>query len=440
MNKARQKLAQGNKSVLIVSPAGSGKSVVISEIARLTQERGGHVMFTVHRKELVEQITGSFKNNGVDISKCTIMTVGRIAHRLGKLPKPSLIITDESHHSLASTYKKIYDYYSDVPRLGFTASPWRLSGKGLGDVYDTMVEGPTVEWLIKNHFLAPYNYYSVKLINDSELKKSSTGDFTNKSIDDAVGKTIFGDVIKTYKEKINGQRTIVYAHSIEFSKSVSQQFNDAGISSAHADSKTPPREREQIMNDFREGKIKVLCNVDLISEGFDVPDCTAVIMLRPTESLVLDIQQSMRCMRYKPNKTATIIDHVANYSRFGLPDTKRNWTLEGRKKTKSSGKSSVPIQTCPNCFGVIAAGYSICPLCGHEIETDKKEMKVDKTAKVERITKDFKFKTDYSEIKYAKMNPKEANSFRDLQLIAKARKYKPGWAYFQAKQRGFIKN
>lgn len=440
IDETRERLMNGAKSVLIVSPAGSGKSIVISELARLTVNKGGQILFFVHRKELIEQIKKSFNTAGVDLSHCTVMTVGKVAHRLGEIPKPTLIICDESHHSLARTYKKIYDYYSDVPRLGFTASPWRLSGKGLGDVYDTMVEGPTVEWLIKNHFLAPYNYYSVKLINDSELKKSSTGDFTNKSIDDAVGKTIFGDVIKTYKEKINGQRTIVYAHSIEFSKSVSQQFNDAGISSAHADSKTIPRERDQIMNDFREGKIKVLCNVDLISEGFDVPDCTAVIMLRPTESLVLDIQQSMRCMRYKPNKTATIIDHVANYSRFGLPDTKRNWTLEGRKKTKSSGKSSVSIQTCPNCFGVIAAGYGICPLCGHEIETDKKEMKVDKTAKVERITKDFKFKTDYSEIKYAKMNPKEANSFRDLQLIAKTRKYKPGWAYFQAKQRGFIKN
>lgn len=86
------------------------------------------------------------------------------------------------------------------------------------------------------------------------------------------------------------------------------------------------------MRDFKSGSIKVLCNVDLISEGFDVPDCSVVIMLRPTESLVLDIQQSMRCMRYKPNKVATIIDHVANYTRFGLPDTPRQWSLEGRPK------------------------------------------------------------------------------------------------------------
>lgn len=368
------------------------------------------------------------------------MTVGKIANRLDKLPKPSLIITDETHHSLAKTYKKIYEYYSDVPRLGFTASPWRLSGQGLGDVYDTMVEGPTVEWLIDNHYLAPYNYYSVKLINDNELRKSSTGDFTNKSIDEAVGKMIFGDVIKTYQEKVNGQKAIVYAHSIEYSKKVASEFNTAGILAEHADSKTPAKKREQIMNDFKTGKIKVLCNVDLVSEGYNVPDCSVVIMLRPTESLVLDIQQSMRCMRYRPNKTATIIDHVANYSRFGLPDTKRTWSLEGREKKKSNNNSdSVPIKTCTNCFAVIPAGYSTCPICGHEIEIETTELKNDKSVEVERITKDFKFKTDYSEVKYSTMQPKEAKSFKDLQLIAKARHYKPGWAYFQAKQRGFVK-
>ncbi|AKP66878.1 MAG: DEAD/DEAH box helicase [Companilactobacillus sp.] len=428
VNKARQQLSNGKKSVLIISPAGSGKSVVIAEIARLTQLKGGQVMFTVHRKELVEQIIQSFKANGVNTDNCTIMTVGKIVNRLDKLPKPSLIITDETHHSLAKTYKKIYEYYSDVPRLGFTASPWRLSGKGLGDIYESMVEGPTVEWLIDNHYLAPYNYYSVKLINDNELKKSSTGDYTNKSIDDAVGKTIFGDVVKTYQEKINGQKTIVYAHSIEYSKLVVQQFNNAGIKAAHADSKTPAKEREHIMEDFRTGKIQVLSNVDLISEGFDVPDCTAVIMLRPTESLVLDIQQSMRCMRYKPNKTATIIDHVANYSRFGLPDSKRYWTLKDRNKTrKKSNTDSIAIKQCPKCFFVMKGSPSICPNCGESIKPDPVEMDVKKDVNLQVIT-------NYIVTKKVS----ELHSYKELQEYAKAKNYKNGWVYYQAKTRGLL--
>ena len=145
VNQARNEFANGKKSVLIVSPAGSGKSVIIAEIARLTVSKGGQVLFMVHRKELVEQITNSFKANDVDLNKCVIMTVGKIARRLDQLPKPTLIITDETHHSLAKTYHKIYDYWSNVPRLGFTATPWRLSGKGFKDIYDSMIEGPTVK-------------------------------------------------------------------------------------------------------------------------------------------------------------------------------------------------------------------------------------------------------------------------------------------------------
>lgn len=270
VQQTRQELANGKNSVLIQSPAGSGKSVIIAEIARLTVKKGGYVLFMVHRKELVEQITDSFKENNVDLSHCTIMTVGKIKNRLDKLPKPSLIITDETHHSLAKTYRDIYKHYSDVPRIGFTATPWRMNGKGFRDVYDSMVKGPSVKWLISNKCLAPFKYYSVNLVNSDKLKKSSTGDYTNKSMDEAVGKTIFGDVINTYKKVANGQQAIVYAHSVEYSQIVANSFNQADISARHVDAKTHSTKREQIMTDFKAGKIKIICNVDLISEGFNV--------------------------------------------------------------------------------------------------------------------------------------------------------------------------
>ena len=222
-------------------------------------------MFMVHRQELINQIMESFKANSVDLNLCTVMTVGKIRNRLDSLPVPNLIITDETHHSLAKTYRDIYEHYANVPRLGFSATPWRLNGKGLGDVYDAMVEGPDVQWLIDNHYLAPFDYYSVNLIDESKLSKSSTGDYSNKSIDEAVGHTIYGDVIKTYRDKVDGQQTIVYAHSIAFSKQIAQQFRDAGINAAHCDSKTPQRERDKIMTDFKKGTLKVLSNCDLIS-------------------------------------------------------------------------------------------------------------------------------------------------------------------------------
>ncbi|WP_373755124.1 DEAD/DEAH box helicase [Jeotgalibaca porci] len=433
VNSARNNLAQGNRSVLLVSPAGSGKSVIIAEIARLATEKNGHVLFMVHRKELIEQITGSFLTNEVQMENTTIMTVGRIVNRLDQLPKPSLIITDETHHSLAKTYRDIYDYYADVPRLGFTASPWRMSGQGFTDVYESMVEGPQVEWLIENNFLAPYKYYSVNLIDGDKLKKSSTGDYTKNSIDDAIGGTIYGDVIQNYRKLADGKQAIVYCHSVDFSKEVAEAFRSEGIAAEHADAKTSKVEREKIMSDFRSGELKVLCNVDLISEGFNVPDCEVVILLRPTESLVLHIQQSMRSMRYKTGKRAIIIDHVANYMKHGLPDTPRKWTLEERERkgNKKTDSDAIPIKQCPQCMSVMLSNISICE-CGHEFIAEG-NMEVEEAELVE-ITKDFTLQANYIVTK----SVDELSTMEELKAYRKAKNYKPGWVYYQAKLKNII--
>ena len=445
VTKARKSLAKGNKGVLIQSPPGSGKSVVIAEIARLTTDKGNRVMFLVHRKELVEQITETFKANEVDLDLCTIMTVTKVANRLELLPKPNLIITDETHHSRAKTYRNIYDYYSDVPRLGFTATPWRMNGKGFEDIYSEMVEGKSVKWLIENNRLAPYEYYSIPEADIGKLQKSSTGDYTNKSIEKALKSTIFGDVVENYVKVASGQKTILYAHSIEYSKKFADEFKGAGIKAVHVDSKTPSANRDEIMNDFRNGKIKVLCNVDLISEGFDVPDCTCVIMARPTDSLVLYLQQSMRCMRYQLNKTATIIDHVANYTRHFLPDTDRTWNLKGfekKRKKQQQSENEIVIKECPNCFGVMESKSLIendfhCPYCNFKIEV----IKADKEIVDAELTKlnTQQLVADYSKIRLAKKRPEECESIEELYELAKAKDYKPGWAYHQAKLLGMLR-
>lgn len=397
-------------------------------------------MFLVHRKELVEQITETFKANEVNLDLCTIMTVTKVANRLEKLPKPNLIITDETHHSRAKTYRRIYDFYSDVPRLGFSATPWRMNGKGFDDIYSEMVEGRSVKWLIENNRLAPYEYYSIPEADIGKLKKSSTGDYTNQSIEKALKSSIFGDVVENYTKIADGQKTILYAHSIEYSQKFADEFKSAGIKAVHVDSKTPSAERDEIMNDFRNGKIKVLCNVDLISEGFDVPDCTCVIMARPTDSLVLYLQQSMRCMRYQPNKTATIIDHVANYTRHFLPDTDRTWNLKGfekKRKKKRQNENEIAIKECPNCFGVMESKSLIendfyCPYCNFKIEVAKTDKEVIDTTLSKLDTQQIV--VDYSKInlikKYKSIDKKELTSIEDWYLYAKAHNFKEGWLKF----------
>ena len=435
VSKARQHIADGARGVLIQSPPGSGKSIIIAEIAKLATDKENHVMFLVHRKELADQIADTFKQHNVDENYTTIMTVGKVVNRLGSLPKPSIIITDETHHSRASTYRKIYDYYNDAIRLGFTATPWRMSGKGFLDIYDVMVDGKSVDWLIGNKFLAPYEYYAPTLTDVEKLKKSSTGDYTKKSVDESI-KAIFGEVVGHYKKLANGEKTIVYAHSIEASERVAQDFRNAGINAVHADSLTPAKERAEIMNGFKEGTIQVLCNVDLISEGFNVPDCSCVIMIRPTASLVLYLQQAMRSMRYQPNKKAIIIDHVGNYMRHGLPNTDRQWTLEDIEKSskkKERPEDLISLTSCPHCFAVIESGSSPCPLCGIEIVIEAKELEV-VDAELNKIDQ-LSFQTDYRAIRlkkeYAQKEVSELNTIEDFYLYAKSRGYKDSWIKFQ---------
>jgi len=438
VNQARSELANGEKSVLIVSPAGSGKSIVIGDIAKRATDKKGWVLFLVHRKELIEQITETFQESSVDMARTTIMTVTRVKNRLGSLPTPTLIITDETHHSLAKTYQEIYDYYPDVPKLGFTATPWRLSGEGFEKVYSAMVEGPQVQWLIDNHYLADFDYYAPKLIDSQKLSTSSTGDYSSESITKSLERKAFGDCVKHYQKLAGGKQAILYAHSVEASQRLAAEFNLNGITAAHADAKTPKTEREKIMSDFKTGKITILCNVDLISEGFNVPECGVVILMRPTASLVLYIQQSMRGMRFRPGKRAIIIDHVGNIERFAPPNAERNWSLTGRPKRK--GKQREPeldkYTTCEVCSCVFLKEDLQCPQCGQEISTEKQSnLEIDRKSELEKIdTAHFEMTTNYVVTK----KPEQLTSVAELKAYAKAKGFKPGWVFFQQKLRGWI--
>lgn len=434
VNQARKKL-QKNKGVLIVSPAGSGKSVVIADVAKKATRNNKRVLFIVHRKELAEQIEETFKAHGVLMPLVVIETVGKVVNRLDDYPEFHLIITDETHHSRAASYLKIYNHFHKAYRLGFTASPWRMNGKGFSDIYDALVEGPTVEWLIQNGFLAPFDYYAPSLADLSQLKKSSSGDYSKKSMDSSLNKAIFGDVVKHYKDLAEGKQAILYAHSREYSRLLAQKFVQQGIEAVHVDSKTPERARETIMQRFKKGEIKVLCNVDLISEGFNVPDCEVVILLRPTASLVLHIQQSMRSMRYKPDKKAIIIDHVGNYEKHGLPDTPREWTIEDltKEQKKQRDNDAPPITDCPHCFGVIPSGSNPCPLCKEEIEVESKELEeVDgELEKVDTVKFQANFTFVRKQREALKKGEENLETVEDYYFYARAKGYKESWIKFK---------
>lgn len=434
VQKVRQSYANGYRAPCVVAPCGAGKSIIIAEIARKTTKKGNRVLFLVHRRELIDQIMATFNFVGVNLKLVEFGMVQTIVRKLDKIDKPQLIITDENHHGLAKSYRKIYDYFSDVPKLGFTATPVRLNGSGLGDINDKLIEEVDAKWLIENGYLSPYKYYAPKLIDDDKLKLNSLREFSSTSMDSALSdKKIYGDAIRHYKQLAEGEQAIVYCHSIAFSERLAEQFNAHGVAAAHIDGKTKKADRDDIIQKFRDQEIKVLTNVDLIGEGFDVPDCSTVIMLRPTESLSLFIQQSMRGMRYKAGKLSIIIDHVDNVRRHGLPDTDRTWSLEGRKKTAK--ENTVIVRECVNCYAVFPGGMIICPECGHEheVEREETEYEVDETAVLEEVKADD-IVLDFRE-------PEDCTSMKELIELGENRGYKnpKGWAYYVGKSMGFVR-
>lgn len=423
----RKAWENGYRSPCVVLGCGGGKSCIVAEIARRTTKNGKQVLFIVHRVELVDQITKTFIEWGVDMTLCQIGMVQTFCRHLSTLKIPSLIITDENHHCLAESYKKIYKYFDTVPKIGVTATPIRLNGDGLGDINDFLVIGKSTKWLIANRYLAPYKYFS-PTVDDLKGIRTRNGDFIAADIGKKlIKKAIFGNVISYYKKLADGKKAICYCATVEHSNRMKESFIENGIRAEHIDGSTPSKERERIIEDFRNGTIDILCNVDLISEGFDVPDCECVILLRPTKSLTLYIQQSMRCMRYKPDKTAIIIDHVGNYARHGLPDQDRTWTLDKIDHSKNAQpKVSIGVRQCPNCFLTIESSVSQCPNCGYAFPNPREVKEVTgELQQISGVTLDFS-------------TPESCKSYKELLIYAKKHGYKSGWAYYQAKNRGFI--
>lgn len=432
VQKVHDNFRRGVKSACIVLPCGGGKSVIVAEIAKRTTEKLNRVLFLVHRIELCEQIEQTFRKWGVDMDFCQICMVQTACRRMKKIPPPSLIITDETHHSKSTSYKKIYDFFPEAFRLGVTATPIRLDGSGLGDVYQILIEGVSAKWLIENRYLSPYTYYA-PTVADLNGIKTRMGEFETKSAENVLfNRTVFGDVIGHYRRLADGKQAICYCVSVNHSQAMAEEFKAHGISAVHIDGTTPKLERQRIIEDFRNGRIKILCNVDLISEGFDVPDCECAILLRPTKSLTLYIQQSMRCMRYKLGKSAVIIDHVGNYARFGMPDADREWTLESRpKKARQQAEEEVKVLQCPECFYTFQPedDVKVCPKCGYVFPKKERTLETKDDAELHEIV-GFTLKYDDSS--------DQCRNYNDLVRYAKKRGYKTGWAYYQAKQRGFL--
>lgn len=433
-SRAQASFRAGHKRVLIVSPCGSGKSYLFLKMCERAIAKGNRVLVLVHRKELAEQHRQLFRDNGLETDQIRVALFWSESHHLGEYPTPGLIIADEAHW-IPNTLRTVLEFYGSRT-IGLTATPCRLTGDPMGSVYEDMIVGVSVRDLIGMDRLAPYDYYSVPVADTSGLSVSH-GDYTMSEAEALLSKpAIFGDVVENYKKFADGKKTIVYCTSVKHSQRVAEAFSEAGYQAVHMDSNTPKAERQRIMSGFRSGDIQIICNVMLIVEGISVSDCECCILLRPTLSTTIYIQSAMRCMRYQPGKRAVIIDMVANYTKLGLPDDDREWTLDKpiKPRKEMTDNGDFKFRTCQSCFRVFPSA-AVCPYCGAEYKLQPRELRAHEEIRLERITEAQRVALE-KQRKRQRMEVGRARTFEELLRIQKERGYKPGWAFIQARAKG----
>jgi superfamily II DNA or RNA helicase len=337
----------GKRSILFQMPTGTGKTVLFSQIVKLGFVNNRRILIVVHRKELVEQITEKLTARNVPVGHivagmkadysqtvqvASIQTLSRREH-----PEANLIIIDECHHAKADTYKKLWDIYPDAKFLGVTATPVRLSGEGFDDLFDELIVSMNTQKFIEQGYLAPVTHLVCSNPDLSDVKQKQ-GDYITKMLSGVMmDNSIMTDLVESYKDKSPGKTTIVFAVDVDHSQSIVKRYNEENISAAHIDATTPKNERAAILRDFKAGKIKVVSNVEIITEGFDFPECEVVQLARPTKSLSLYLQMVGRVMRTSKNKKEGIIlDNAGLWLEHGLSIVDRDWTLQStRKKNKN---------------------------------------------------------------------------------------------------------
>lgn len=418
LNKTFRAFQDGYRRPLVVAPCGAGKSYIFAELIRRTK---GEVLILTHRKELKQQHEKLLRDLAVTNARVAMILTE--ANRLEQHPTPALIVTDEAHLSRSNSWVKVIDYY-DTFTVGFTATPIRLDGAPLNSVYDRLIEGVDVQWLIDNHRLAPYEYYAPTLVDASGLR-TVAGDYVVSDLERLMNeRVIYGNVIDTYRKLAPGERTIAYCVSVSHARITADAFNSAGIRAEAISAGTPSGQRERIMEDFRRGHITILCNVGIISEGISIDEVSCCLLLRPTESVALGIQQMMRCMRYLPGKTAKIIDCVANFTRVGLPSDERAWSLSQpvpkRRLTDENG--NFYIRCCPECYMTFQTAPK-CPFCGTEYPLHPREIQAKQEIELQRITAEEMERVNEAK-KQSRIEQGRASSFEELVRLGKQRGYK----------------
>lgn len=435
---------KGYRTPLLVLPTGGGKTIVFSHIAERMAARGKRVYTLVHRKELLMQASGKLNEMGLPqhglIAPGHSMTgdlvqvasVQTLARRLDRLPEPDLIIIDEAHHAAAGTWKKILDRWPHSRFLGVTATPIRLDGKPLGKkaggYFDTLVEGPNIRWMIDNGYLTQPVVYGPPTGIDPDQLKMRGKDFSQESAEALYDRpTITGNAIEHYLRICNGLPTIAFCTSVAHAEHAAAQFTAAGISAYSLTADLTDAQRKHRIDCLADGRVSVLTSCDIVSEGTDIPVVAVAMLLRPTQSLGLYLQQVGRVLRPYPGKKQSIIlDHAGNsLLRHGMPDEVRDWDLDaGVIKRGGNGEKGPATRRCERCYAVFPGGARQCPACGYVAPVKERSI-LEVAGELIQMTPEqiAAFR------KRSRAAVGRARTLDELLQVAEMRGYKKEWAY-----------
>ena len=421
----------GARAPLLCLPTGGGKTIIFSAIANSAAARGKQVLILVHRRELLHQasrkLTAIGLNHGLIAAGMAatdkpvqVASVQTLVRRLSRMDwQPELIIIDEAHHASAGSWTTVLDKWPDAFRLGVTATPCRLDGRGLSTAFDQLVLGPSVAYLTDWGFLSPARIYAPPVIADLSGLRRRAGDYAANQASTAMNRPIVtGDAIAHYQRLAGAQRAIAFCCSIDHASHVAASFNAAGIQAATLLGNTP--DRDAVVAAFDAGSVQVLVTVDVVSEGFDIPAASCAILLRPTQSLGLYLQQVGRVLRPALGKDhALVLDHVGNVHRHGFPDDHREWSLaEGARR--ATGTAAPSVRTCPECYAAFKP-QPICPCCGATCAPIKSRKIQQLAGELQELRRDAARAT--------RRKQQAARTLPQLLALAKERGYSPGWAY-----------
>lgn len=446
----RDSYRKGCKRVCLTAATGAGKTVMFCYMAKYAVQKGNRVLVLVHRAELLDQAARSMSTFGLphgviaagrpmnQIHPVQIASVQTIVNRLAIVIPPDFIIVDECHHSVSDTYTRVFDAFPKATKiLGVTATPERLDGKGLGDVYEDLVLGPQPAELIENGFLSKPIYYAPPVQFSLDGVYKTAGDYNKGELNEVMSKpSITGDCVEKYREILKGEPSIAFCVSVQHAKDTAEAFRQAGYTSECIDGKMNPIARRRLIEDLGARKLNVLTSCDLIGEGVDVPIVVGAILLRPTQSLGLHLQQIGRVLRTAHGKeNAVILDHVGNLKRHGFAETYREWNLEGyaakRKHEKDKGEDS-RFRQCSECY-CCHEPAPVCPRCGFVYPVKSREIEVVNGDLIQVSAESLKQAEQASRRQEQGM----AKTYTDLLKLAKQRGYKNphAWANYVSKGR-----